>query len=80
MKSKTSNIFPEYRVAYRCGELGFLTSHARVLLCIAHDPGAGLRDLAANLGITERSACAIVVELAQAGYVIKQKDGAPVEH
>jgi hypothetical protein len=54
---------------------GFLTNHARVLLCIAHDPAARLRDLAAVLGITERSACAIVADLAQAGYVIKQKDG-----
>ena len=42
-------------MAYRGGELGFLTSHVgRVLLCIAHDPGARLRDLAANLGRTHR--------------------------
>jgi hypothetical protein len=27
----------------------FLTSHARVLLCIARDPGARLRDIAASL-------------------------------
>jgi DNA-binding IclR family transcriptional regulator len=53
----------------------FLTGHARVLLCIAHDPGARLRDIAAGLGITERSAYGIVTELAQAGYVVKQKDG-----
>jgi hypothetical protein len=53
----------------------FLTSHARVLLCIAHDPGARLRDIAASLGITERSAYGIVTELAEAGYVVKQKDG-----
>ena len=54
---------------------GFLTSHARVLMCIAHDPGARLRDIAASLGITERSAYGIVTELAEAGYVVKQKDG-----
>jgi hypothetical protein len=53
----------------------FLTSHARVLVCIAHDPGARLRDIAAGLGITERSAYGIVTELAEAGYVVKQKDG-----
>ena len=41
-----------------------LTSHARVLLCIAHDPGARLRDIAASLGITERSAHGIVTDLA----------------
>ena len=53
----------------------FLTSHARVLMRIAHDPGARLRDIAAGLGITERSAYSIVAELAGAGYVVKQKDG-----
>ncbi len=53
----------------------FLTNHARVLLCIAHDPGARLRDIAASLGITERSAHGIVAELAEAGYLIRQKDG-----
>ncbi len=55
--------------------LSFLTGHARVLMCIAHDPGARLRDIAASLGITERSAYGIVTDLAVAGYVIKQKDG-----
>jgi MarR family len=54
---------------------GFLTNHARVLLCIAHDPGARLRDIAASLGITERSAHGIVTDLDKAGYVIRQKDG-----
>ena len=53
----------------------FLTNHARVLMCIARDPGARLRDIAAGLGITERSAYGIVTELAEAGYVVKQKDG-----
>ena len=54
---------------------GFLTTHARVLVCIAHDPGARLRDIAATLGITERSAHGIITDLAEAGYVVKQKDG-----
>jgi DNA-binding MarR family transcriptional regulator len=53
----------------------FLTSHARVLLCIARDPGVRLRDIAATLHITERSAYGIVTELAEAGYVVKHKDG-----
>ena len=53
----------------------FLTNHARVLLCIAHDPGVRLRDIAASLGITERSAYGIVTDLTAAGYVVKQKDG-----
>jgi hypothetical protein len=54
---------------------GFLTNHARVLLCIARDPGARLRDIASSLGITERTAQGIVADLTAAGYVVKQKDG-----
>jgi hypothetical protein len=53
----------------------FLTNHARALLCIADDPGVRLRDIAALVGITERSAHDIVTDLVGAGYVIKQKDG-----
>jgi DNA-binding IclR family transcriptional regulator len=53
----------------------FLTNHARVLLCIAHDPGMRLRDIAASVGITERSAYGIVTDLAKSGYIVKQKDG-----
>jgi DNA-binding IclR family transcriptional regulator len=53
----------------------FLTNHARALICIVRDPGVRLRDIAAALDITERSAYAIVTELADAGYVVKQKEG-----
>jgi predicted ArsR family transcriptional regulator len=53
----------------------FLTNHARVLLCVAHDPGVRLRDIAASLGITERSAFGIITDLIEAGYVVKEKDG-----
>jgi hypothetical protein len=53
----------------------FLTSHARVLLRIAQDPGARLRDIAASLGITERSAYSIVSDLTDAGYVVKHRNG-----
>ena len=56
-------------------EWGFLTSHARVLLCIAHDPGLRLRDIAVRLGITERTAHGVLTDLVQAGYVTKTKDG-----
>jgi hypothetical protein len=53
----------------------FLSAHARVLLCIAHDPGARLRDIAASLDITERSAFGIITDLVEAGYVVKEKNG-----
>ncbi|MGI8751423.1 MAG: helix-turn-helix transcriptional regulator [Acidimicrobiales bacterium] len=54
---------------------GFLTNHARALLCIALDPDTRLRDLAVALGVTERTAFGIVVDLTQAGYVVKEKEG-----
>jgi DNA-binding IclR family transcriptional regulator len=53
----------------------FLTPHARVLLLVAHDPGVRLRDIAASLDITERSAFGIITDLVEAGYVVKEKDG-----
>ena len=53
----------------------FFTNHARVLVCIAHDPATRLRDLAAALDVTERTAYGIVVDLTDAGYLVKQKDG-----
>jgi hypothetical protein len=56
-------------------EWSFLTNHARVLVCIAHDPGVRLRDIAATIGITERSAFSIVTDLTNDGYVAKHKDG-----
>ena len=54
---------------------GFLTKHGRALVCIAHDPGVRLRDIATELDVTERSAYGIVNDLAEAGYVVKDKDG-----
>ncbi len=53
----------------------FLTNHARVLLCIAHDPGVRLRDIAARTSVSERTAYGIVTDLTEAGYVVKHKDG-----
>ena len=55
--------------------MSFLTNHARALLCIAHDPGVRLRDIAAMVGVTERSAHDIVTDLVDAGYVVKDKAG-----
>lgn len=52
-----------------------LSKHAHVLLCIAHDPGARLRDIANALDITERTAHAIVADLVDDGYMVKVRDG-----
>jgi len=55
-------------------------------MCIAHDPGTRLRDIAARLdiavrlGITERSAHGIITDLTAAGYLVTQKDGRRNRH
>ena len=52
-----------------------MTNHAHVLECIAADPTTRLRDIAASVGITERTAAQIVNELEQAGYLTKTRVG-----
>jgi predicted ArsR family transcriptional regulator len=53
----------------------FLTNHAQVLVCIARDPGVRLREIGERVGITERAAHRIVVELADAGYIARERNG-----
>ena len=53
----------------------FLTNHARALVFIAQDPDVRLREIAAALNITERSAYAIVMDLSDDGYIVKEKQG-----
>ena len=53
----------------------FLTNHAQVLLCIARDPTVRLRDIGDAVGITERAAHRIVGELADAGYISRERVG-----
>ena len=53
----------------------FLTNHARVLICIAGDPGIRLREIGAATGITERAAHRIVGDLVGAGYVTRRRVG-----
>lgn len=52
-----------------------MTNHAHVLECIGADPTVRLRDIAASVGITERTAAQIVGDLEQAGYLTKSRDG-----
>lgn len=57
------------------GDWTFLTNHARALLFVARQPDARLRDLADALGVTERTAYGIVTDLADDGYVVKEREG-----
>ncbi|MEY4165874.1 MAG: hypothetical protein RL419_1716 [Actinomycetota bacterium] len=51
------------------GEWTFLSNHAHVLVCLARDPEARLRDIAADVGITERRVSSIVTDLETEGVV-----------
>jgi predicted transcriptional regulator of viral defense system len=53
----------------------FLTNHAHVLLCLARDPEARLRDVAELVGVTERAVQRIVTELEEAGYLERAREG-----
>jgi DNA-binding IclR family transcriptional regulator len=53
----------------------FLTNHAHVLICVARDPGIRLRDVAEEVGITERAAQRIVADLVSAGYLEREREG-----
>jgi DNA-binding MarR family transcriptional regulator len=54
---------------------GFLTNHAHVLLCIARDPESRARDIADQVGITERAAQRILADLIADGYATRAKVG-----
>jgi predicted ArsR family transcriptional regulator len=53
----------------------FLTNHAQVLICLAEDCDIRLREVGAAVGITERAAHRIVVDLIAAGYVSRERNG-----
>ena len=53
----------------------FLTNHAHVLVCIATADDATGRDIAAQVGITERAVQAIVADLVAGGYVVRTREG-----
>ena len=54
-------------------EWKFITNHAQVLLCVAHDPEIRLREIAEACGITERAAHRIIADLEEAGYISRER-------
>jgi hypothetical protein len=52
-----------------------LTNHAHVLLSVSRDSGIRLREIAAAVGITERSAHKVLSELVEEGYVLRERHG-----
>lgn len=56
-------------------EWTFLTHHAHVLLAVAHDNDASVRDIADVVKISTRSAVTILNDLESAGYLEREKRG-----
>lgn len=57
------------------GPFNFLTNHGAVLLCVAEDPRIRMRDIAVDVGITERAAQRVVSDLIDSGYVTRTREG-----
>lgn len=53
----------------------FLSNHAHVLVCLALDPDSRLRDVATQVGITERAVQKIVSDLEEAGVILRERTG-----
>ena len=53
----------------------FLSSHAHVLVCLAENPQAKLRDMADRIGVTERTVMRLITQLDQAGFLKRSRRG-----
>ncbi len=58
----------------------FVTNHGRVLMAIAADPTRTIRQIAAEVGITERAVHRIIVALTNAGYIERTRAGRRVHN
>jgi winged helix-turn-helix DNA-binding protein len=75
MNSFTRNDAQESPQPSASARWDFLTNHAHVLLSVSRDSGIRLREIAAAVGITERSAHKILSELVEEGYVLRERHG-----
>ena len=57
------------------GAWTLLTGHGHVLVEIARDPEARIRDISTAVGLTERTVQAIVTDLETAGYLTRTRTG-----
>mgnify|MGYP006279532347 CR=1 FL=1 len=69
----TQETGPEFKAGEK--QWTFLSNHGHVLIFLAQNPQARVRDIAAEVGITERSAQIILADLETAGYLTKKKTG-----
>ena len=53
----------------------FFTNHAHVMVCLARSGDRPLREVAADIGITERAVQRIVADLEEGGYLRRERVG-----
>ena len=53
----------------------FLSNHGHVLMCIARDSNVRVREIARDVGITERAVHRILGELEEAGVIVRTRNG-----
>lgn len=58
----------------------FLTSHGQVLLAVAADPHRTIRQIADEVGMTERAAHRVISSLGEAGYLERIRVGRRVHY
>jgi len=58
----------------------FITNHAVVLTCLAKHPTITARQVALEIGITERAVRTIISDLEAEGYIVKAKEGRRVRY
>lgn len=56
-------------------EWTFFSNYAHVLVCLAQNPGALLREVAERVGVTERTAMRLISRLDEAGILTRVKQG-----
>jgi DNA-binding MarR family transcriptional regulator len=57
------------------GQWGFLTNQALLLLAVAQDNAATVRELAQSIGVTERAVVAILNQMEEEGIVVRNRQG-----
>jgi DNA-binding transcriptional regulator PaaX len=62
------------------GNWTFVTNHAVVLSYLAKHPSITARQLALEIGITERAVRTIITDLESEGYIVKAKEGRRVRY
>jgi DNA-binding IclR family transcriptional regulator len=62
------------------GKWTFITNHAIVLSYLAKHPSITARQLALEIGITERTVRTIIADLESEGYIVKAKEGRRIRY